>query len=62
MSERKRMTQLNPLIKPKSPLEYDESLLAPQMEDHRPKEELLRMMRENPEQTLKKLRKWLDEP
>lgn len=62
MNKPKRMTRLNPLFKPPDPLELEaEELLQPQLEETLPREAILRLLRENPNEALKRMRRWLEE-
>ena len=57
----KRMTKLNPLIKPPNPLDLEDNIFIPEDKDCFLKEQQLEQLRKEPKRTLRLVKRWLRE-
>ena len=57
----KRMTKLNPLIKPPNPLDLEDNIFDPEDEESFLREQQLEQLREEPKRILRIVKRWLRE-
>ena len=57
----KRMTKLNPLIKPPNPLDLEDNIFIPEDEESFPREQQLEQLKKEPKRTLRLVKRWLRE-
>ena len=57
----KRMTKLNPLIKPPNPLDLENDIFIPEAEESLPRVKRLEQLRKEPKRTLRLVKRWLRE-
>ena len=57
----KRMTKLNPLIKPPNPLDLENDVFIPVDEESFLREQQLEQLRKEPKRTLRLVKRWLRE-
>ena len=57
----KRMTKLNPLIKPPNPLYLEDNIFIPEDEESFPRELQLEQLKKEPKRTLRLVKRWLRE-
>ncbi|HCV87339.1 MAG TPA: hypothetical protein DGB85_12260 [Deltaproteobacteria bacterium] len=57
----KRMTKLNPLIKPPNPLDLENDIFIPEDEESFPRVKRLEQLRKEPKRTLRLVKRWLRE-
>ena len=57
----KRMTKLNPLIKPPNPLDLENDIFIPEDEESSPRVKRLEQLRKEPKRTLRLVKRWLRE-
>ena len=57
----KRMTKLNPLIKPPNPLDLEDNIFNPEDEESFLREQQLEQLKKEPKRTLRLVKRWLRE-
>ena len=57
----KRMTKLNPLIKPPNPLDLEDNIFIPEDEESFSREQQLEQLKKEPKRTLRLVKRWLRE-
>ena len=57
----KRMTKLNPLIKPPDPMDLEDNIFIPEDEESFAKEQQLEQLKKEPKRTLRLIKRWLRE-
>ena len=57
----KRMTKLNPLIKPPNPMDLEDNIFIPEDEEGLAREQQLEQLKEEPKRTLRLVKRWLRE-
>ena len=57
----KRMTKLNPLIKPPNPLALEDNIFDPEAEESFLREQQLEQLKKEPKLTLRLVKSWLKE-
>jgi hypothetical protein len=57
----KRMTKLNPLLKPPNPLDLEDDIFILEDQENFPREQQLEQLRKEPKRTLRLVKRWLRE-
>ena len=57
----KRMTKLNPLIKPPNPLDLENDVFVPEDEESCPRAQQLEQLKKEPTRTLRLVKRWVRE-
>ena len=57
----KRMTKLNPLIKPPDPMDLEDNIFIPEDEESFSSEQQLEQLKKEPKRTLRLIKRWLRE-
>ena len=57
----KRVTKLNPLIKPPDPMDLEDNIFIPEDEESFSSEQQLEQLKKEPKRTLRLVKRWLRE-